>query len=172
MMRQRRRRPSDIHQEHPIKLYLVVWAWLFILSACSYMVDYVGLQGYLRWSLILIFMMLKAGLIVAFFMHMAWERLALTYAIILPPVLVLVFVAMMVFEADYTLLTRLTFFGRTLRSRRTTADSVGRTAPRDGAVSCSSDNQIGNPRFCRDPASRSISLRIRRGPAPARPTLR
>ena len=102
---------ADTHQEHPIKLYLVVWAWLFILSACSYMVDYVGLHGYLRWSLILLFMMLKAGLIVAFFMHMAWERLALTYAIILPPVLVLVFVVMMVFESDYTLLSRMTFFG-------------------------------------------------------------
>ncbi|PTE11604.1 cytochrome C oxidase subunit IV family protein [Mesorhizobium helmanticense] len=102
---------AEVHQEHPIKLYLVVWAWLFILSACSYMVDYFGVHGYLRWSLILIFMMLKAGLIVAVFMHMAWERLALTYAIILPPVLVLVFVAMMVFEADYTLLTRLSFFG-------------------------------------------------------------
>ncbi|PDQ21786.1 cytochrome C oxidase subunit IV [Mesorhizobium sanjuanii] len=102
---------AEVHQEHPIKLYLVVWAWLFILSACSYMVDYFGVHGYLRWSLILIFMMLKAGLIVAVFMHMAWERLALTYAIILPPVLVLVFVAMMVFEADYTLLTRTSFFG-------------------------------------------------------------
>jgi len=102
---------AEVHQEHPIKLYLVVWAWLFILSACSYMVDYLGIHGYLRWSLILIFMILKAGLIVAVFMHMAWERLALTYAIILPPVLILVFVAMMLFEADYTLFTRMTFFG-------------------------------------------------------------
>ena len=65
--------------------------------------DYFHLQGMLRWSLILLFMMLKAGLIVAVFMHMAWERLALAYAILLPPVLVLVFVALMVFEADYTL---------------------------------------------------------------------
>ena len=32
--------------------------------------------------LILLFMMLKAGLIVAVFMHMAWERLALVYAIL------------------------------------------------------------------------------------------
>ena len=103
--------PAEVHQEHPIKLYLMVWVWLFILSACSYLVDYVGLQGYLRWSLILIFMMLKAGLIVAVFMHMAWERLALTYAIILPPILVLVFVAMMVFESEYTLITRTLFFG-------------------------------------------------------------
>jgi cytochrome c oxidase subunit IV len=56
-------------------------------------------------------MFLKAGLIVAVFMHMAWERLALAYAIILPPILVLVFMTMMVFEADYTLFTRLAFFG-------------------------------------------------------------
>ena len=33
------------------------------------------------------------------------------YAIIVPPVLVLVFTLMMVFEADYTLFTRITFFG-------------------------------------------------------------
>ena len=102
---------SEEHQQHPLKVYLVVWFWLFVLSACSYVVDYVGLQGYLRWSLILIFMMLKAGLIVAVFMHMAWERLALTYAIILPPIAVLVFTLIMAFESDYTLMTRTTFFG-------------------------------------------------------------
>eukprot|EP01133_Synstelium_polycarpum_P024140 gene24140-28967_t len=44
------------------------------------MVDYLGFQHYLRWGLILLFMILKAGLIVAIFMHMAWERLALVYA--------------------------------------------------------------------------------------------
>jgi len=98
-------------QQHPIKLYLVVWGWLFVLSAFSYLVDYFHLQGYLRWFLILLFMILKAGLIVAVFMHMAWERLALVYAILVPPVAVLAFVAIMVFESDYTLLTRLLFFG-------------------------------------------------------------
>src|SRR5215207_7071215 len=97
-------------QQHPIKLYLVVWGWLFVLSTCSYLVDYFGLHGYLRWSLILLFMVLKAGLIVAVFMHMAWERLALAYAILLPPVLVLVFVSIMVFESDYTHLLRVAFF--------------------------------------------------------------
>ena len=98
-------------QQHPIKLYLVVWGWLFVLSACSYFVDYFHLQGYLRWFLILLFMILKAGLIVAVLMHMAWERLALAYAILVPPILVLVFVGIMAFESNYTLLTRLLFFG-------------------------------------------------------------
>jgi cytochrome c oxidase subunit IV len=92
--------------QHPIRLYFVVWGWLFVLSTCSYMVDYFHLQGHLRYSLILLFMMLKAGLIVAVFMHMAWERLTLVYAILLPVGAVLVFVAIMVLESDYTLLSR------------------------------------------------------------------
>ena len=98
-------------QQHPIRVYFVVWGWLFILSACSYAVDIAGLEGYWRWSLILLFMVLKAGLITAVFMHMVWERAALAYAIILPPLLVLVFVAIMVFESDYTQITRVWFFG-------------------------------------------------------------
>ena len=98
-------------QQHPIKLYLVVRGWLFVLSTFSYLVDYFHLQGYLRWTLILVFMMLKAGLIVAFFMHMKWERLTLIYAMLLPPVAVLVFVAIMAWESDYTLLSRVTHIG-------------------------------------------------------------
>ncbi len=97
-------------QQHPIGVYLKIWGWLFVLSAGSYAVDYFGLEGYLRWTLILVFMMLKAGLIVAVFMHMLWERLALVYAILVPPVLVLVFVLLMTFEADYTFFTRGIFF--------------------------------------------------------------
>lgn len=99
-------------QQHPIRLYLTVWIWLFVLSTFSYLVDFFHLQGMLRWSLILLFMMLKAGLIVAVFMHMKWERLALGYAILVPPVAVLIFVAIMVLEADHTLLSRLQFFVR------------------------------------------------------------
>jgi cytochrome c oxidase subunit IV len=105
---------TEIHlegQQHPIAMYLKIWAWLFVLSAASYAVDYFGAESYLRWFLILLFMILKSGLIVAVFMHMMWERLALMYAILLPPVLVLVFVFLMAHEADYTFLTRGTFFG-------------------------------------------------------------
>lgn len=101
---------AEGHQQHPIRVYLVVWLWLFVLSTFSYLVDFFHLQGFLRWSLILIFMTLKAGLIVAVFMHMAWERLALAYAILLPPIAVLVFMALMIFEADHTLFTRMNFF--------------------------------------------------------------
>jgi len=97
-------------QQHPIGIYLKIWGLLFVLSAASYAVDYFHIQGYLRWFLILTFMLLKAGLIVAVFMHMLWERLALVYAILVPPLLLLVLLAIGALEADYTFLTRGTFF--------------------------------------------------------------
>ena len=97
-------------QQHPIGLYLKIWGLLFVLSAMSYLVDYFHVQGYPRWGLIILFMLLKAGLIVAVFMHMAWERLALVCAILLPPAALLVLVGLMAAEADHTFLTRLLFF--------------------------------------------------------------
>jgi cytochrome c oxidase subunit 4 len=103
---------NEDHEEHPISTYLWVWLLLFVLSVGSYMVDYMQLQGMLRWTLILIFMFLKAGFIIGIFMHMKWERLALSAAILLPPLVLLVFIALMSSEANYTFLTRLTFFGR------------------------------------------------------------
>jgi cytochrome c oxidase subunit IV len=60
-----------------------------------------------------LFMLLKSGLIVAVFMHMFWERLALLYAITVPPLLVVVLMILMAFEGDYTFLTRIIFFGAT-----------------------------------------------------------
>lgn len=97
-------------QQHPIGLYLKIWALLFVLSTLSYLVDYFHFEGYLRWTLILLFMVMKAGLIVAVFMHMAWERLALICAILLPPLCLLVLVGLMAAEADYTFLLRGVFF--------------------------------------------------------------
>jgi len=97
-------------QQHPIAIYLWIWALLFVFSTFSYLVDYFHLKGMLRWSLIIIFMLLKAGFIVAVFMHMAWERLALKFAILVPPLVLLVLILLMAIEGDYTFLTRLAAF--------------------------------------------------------------
>jgi len=99
-------------QQHPISLYLKIWGLLFVLSTLSYLVDYFHFHGYLRWSLIITFMLLKAGLIVSIFMHMAWERLALVYAILVPPLCLLVLIGLMATEADYVFLSRVISFGQ------------------------------------------------------------
>ena len=102
--------PGSTPQQHPIGLYLKVWLLLFVLSTMSYLVDYFHFQGLTRWSLIIVLMLLKAGFIVAVFMHMAWERLALICAILLPPLALLVLIGLMAAEADNTLVSRLLFF--------------------------------------------------------------
>lgn len=98
-------------QQHPIGLYLKVWGYLFVLSGMSYAVDYFEVQGILRWTLIIVFMLLKAGLIVSIFMHMAWERLSLVYAILTPPLVLAVLIRIMLIESDYSFWTRAIFLG-------------------------------------------------------------
>jgi cytochrome c oxidase subunit 4 len=97
-------------QQHPVAIYLWIWVLLFVFSTFSYLIDYFHLHGYLRWSLIITFMLLKASFIVAVFMHMAWERLALKFAILVPPLCLLVLIGLMAIEGDYTFLTRLASF--------------------------------------------------------------
>jgi cytochrome c oxidase subunit 4 len=98
-------------QQHPIGIYLKVWGLLFVLSTLSYLVDYFQFHGYLRWSLIIVFMLLKAGLIVAVFMHLQWARLVLRCVVLVPPLALLVLVGLMALESEYVLLTRLLSLG-------------------------------------------------------------
>jgi len=104
---------AEGHQQHPIKIYLVIWGLLFVFSTFSYLVDYFHFHGLVRWSLIILFMFLKAGFIVAIFMHMAWERLALITAILLPPIALLFLIGLMAVEGNYTTSTRSEYFHET-----------------------------------------------------------
>jgi caa(3)-type oxidase subunit IV len=101
--------PVIDHPTHPLGVYFKVWGLLFVLSALSYAVDYFAVEGVARWVLILTFMVLKAGLIVAVFMHMVWERMALIYAILVPPLALGTLIWLMWIESDYTFWTRILF---------------------------------------------------------------
>lgn len=101
---------SHSGQQHPIGMYLKIWLLLFVLSTLSYLVDYYQLQGYLRWSLILLFMFAKAGLIITVFMHLKWERLSVKLLLFVPPIAILVFIALMAIEANYIHFNRLFSF--------------------------------------------------------------
>ncbi len=101
---------AEVGQQHPLKIYWIMWGALFVLSGFSYATDFMD-DGTLRQALILTFMFAKAGGIVLIFMHMGWERLALKICILAPPVLILLLIVMMMYEGDYTFLTRIEFFG-------------------------------------------------------------
>ncbi len=100
-------------QQHPLSIYFWIWGLLFLFSAFSYATDFLP-DGFVRTGLILLFMVLKAGFIIAIFMHMAWERHALIWAILGPPALLLFLIAILAWEGDYTVLTRLDFFSEPL----------------------------------------------------------
>ena len=97
-------------QQHPLKIYFQVWILLYVFSGFSYMVDWYQFEGYQRWGLILLFMLVKAGFICAIFMHKWWERLAIKFAILVPCFAILVFVFIMWHESFYTLIVRKLFF--------------------------------------------------------------
>jgi cytochrome c oxidase subunit 4 len=102
---------SEAGQQHPLGIYYKVWILLFVLSSCSYAVDYFNVQGAWRWSLVILFMVLKSGFIVAVFMHVMWERMALALTILGPPVVLLLLIAFMTIEGNYTSGTRYEFMG-------------------------------------------------------------
>ena len=95
---------------HNIGIYLWIWGLLFVFSTFSYLVDWYNLQGYLRWSLIIFFMLIKAGLIMAIFMHLYWERWAIVNVLLWPMTAIGVFIGIMALESKYTFLTRALFF--------------------------------------------------------------
>lgn len=98
-------------QQHPLGIYYKIWILLFVLSAFSYMVDYLDVQGAMRWTLVIIFMFLKAGFIVAIFMHAVWERMALVFTILGPPLVLLVLIGFMTIEGNYTEELRFDYMG-------------------------------------------------------------
>ena len=102
---------SAVGQQHPIRIYLWIWLLLFVISFFSYMVDYLHIQGIWRPTLIITFMLLKAGFIVAIFMHMKWERLSLKCAILGPPVAILVLIWLMALEGGYVETNRVDNYG-------------------------------------------------------------
>jgi len=103
---------SEAGQQHPLGIYYKIWILLFVLSSFSYAVDYFNVQGGMRWSLVILFMILKAGFIVAIFMHVVWERMALVFTILGPPIVLLLLIGFMSVEGFYTSGTRVQYMGQ------------------------------------------------------------
>ncbi|MEX2469738.1 MAG: cytochrome C oxidase subunit IV family protein [Pseudohongiellaceae bacterium] len=102
---------SEAGQQHPLGIYYKVWALLFVVSLFSYLVDFFEVQGAMRWTLVLTFMLIKAGFIVAIFMHAVWERMALVLTILGPPLVLLLLIGFMAVEGNYTEEARFNYMG-------------------------------------------------------------
>jgi caa(3)-type oxidase subunit IV len=73
---------SHGHQVGSPKLFLTVWIVLALVTAIEVYLGYEQLQPVLMLTILVILSIFKAGLIVAYFMHLKYERFSLTLVLI------------------------------------------------------------------------------------------
>jgi cytochrome c oxidase subunit 4 len=98
---------TEVHFAGSNKLFLSVWAWLLLLTGFEVFLGYIQLPVHYMLVILMGASIVKAALIVAYFMHLRFERLPLVLTIV--PALVVCICLFMVFFPD-------SFRSRELRS--------------------------------------------------------
>lgn len=68
--------------------YVVTWVWLLLFTVIEVSAVALRLERALLVSLLLVLSLMKAALIVAYFMHLRYERLNLVYLVLTPLILI------------------------------------------------------------------------------------
>ncbi len=87
-----------LHETHSNRLYLTVWTGLLVLTIVEVILAYLALSVGLMLTLLMGFSLLKTALIVAYFMHLRFEKLSLTLTLI--PALVICILLLFIFFPD------------------------------------------------------------------------
>lgn len=87
-----------LHGTHSNRLYLTVWTGLLVLTIIEVALAYMSLSVGLMLVLLIGFSLLKTALIVAYFMHLRFEKLSLTLTLI--PALVICIILMFIVFPD------------------------------------------------------------------------
>jgi caa(3)-type oxidase subunit IV len=86
------------HAEGTTRVFMIVWGWLLTLTAVEVFLGYEQLELKLMLVLLMGISVIKAALIIAYFMHLRYERPSM--AATLMPALVIVIVLMNIFLPD------------------------------------------------------------------------
>jgi cytochrome c oxidase subunit 4 len=86
------------HFEGTNKLFLTVWGWLLLLTGIEVFLGYIHINLHLMLTILIGLSLVKAALIVAYFMHLRFERLSLFLTLI--PMLVICICLFMIFFPD------------------------------------------------------------------------
>ena len=89
---------SDEHFAGSAKLFISVWMWLLLLTGFEVFLGYIRLPVVYMLVILMGASIVKAALIVAYFMHLRFERLNLILTIV--PALVICICLLMVFFPD------------------------------------------------------------------------
>jgi len=85
----------ETHQPGTKKLFMWVWFWLLILTGVEVLLAYMRLEPHLMLILLIGLSLIKSALIVAYFMHLRFEKLGLFLIIV--PTLVFCLVMILIF---------------------------------------------------------------------------
>ena len=89
---------EQAHAEGSTRLYLTVWAILLLLSGVEVFLGYERLPLHLMLSLLMGLSLIKAGMIIAYFMHLRFERASLVWTLL--PMWLIVTCLLFVFFPD------------------------------------------------------------------------
>ena len=73
---------SATHAVGSTKLFLLVWIWLAVITFIEVFLAYERLQPGLMLTLLVVLSLVKAALIIAYFMHLKYEKLSLALLLI------------------------------------------------------------------------------------------
>ncbi|MGA2375146.1 MAG: cytochrome C oxidase subunit IV family protein [Candidatus Sulfotelmatobacter sp.] len=98
--------PEGNHSVGSTSLFLKVWAWLLLLTALEIFLAYERVEVHLMITILVGLSLIKSALIVAYFMHLKFERLGLVLTII-PATVFCICMMLLVFFPDSVRLTHL-----------------------------------------------------------------
>jgi cytochrome c oxidase subunit 4 len=94
------------HQQGGYRIYVVVWFWLLVFTLIEIGIVVLGVPKWALVSGLLVLAMMKAALIVAYFMHLRYERLSMIYTVVTPLLLGFVLFAALGPDAVHVFLSR------------------------------------------------------------------
>ena len=89
---------ADEHFAGSNKLFISIWVWLVVLTLIEIFLAYVTMPIHVMLTILIGLSVIKAALIMAYFMHLKFERLSLILTII--PALVVCIMLLSVFFPD------------------------------------------------------------------------
>ena len=89
---------EEVHEEGSKRLFVSVWVWLLILTGIEVFLAYIHLPIHFMLVILMGLSIIKAALIMSYFMHLRFERLSLVLTLV--PALVICICLLLVFFPD------------------------------------------------------------------------
>jgi cytochrome c oxidase subunit 4 len=95
---------AEDHAVGSTKLFIWVWIWLAVITGVEVYLAYIHLPAHIMLTLLVGLSIVKAALIMAYFMHLRFERLSLTLLLV-PALMFCILMMTIIFPDGFRLLT-------------------------------------------------------------------